>query len=70
MAKFYEQCQRFDMVLRAKEEYSINCEKCPINKECFDWSSKMSIEEAENGPTCEEILLHYILTGEKPQTKE
>jgi hypothetical protein len=25
------------------------------------------LEEIENGPTCEEVLLRYILTGEVPE---
>lgn len=66
MPKFNEQFQRFYDVLRAKEQYSLNCELCPICSECERYSNNLTIEKAENAPSCEELLLLYILTGEKP----
>lgn len=66
MSELNEQYQRFKKVLRAKEEFSINCDKCPIREACLSWENNLSIEEAENAPTCEEVLLLYILTGETP----
>ena len=67
MENFRKQFERFEMVLWAKEQYSINCAKCPIAKECEEASKTKTIEEIENGPTCEEVLLQYILTGEIPE---
>lgn len=67
MEKFREQFERFEMVLWAKEKYSMNCEKCPIAEECEEASKTKTLEEIENGPTCEEVLLRYILTGEVPK---
>ena len=66
MSEFNEQYQRFLLVLRAKGEYSVGCDKCPVKDECFSWIMERTIEEAENAPTCEETLLLYILTGETP----
>lgn len=67
MEKFRNQFERFSMVLWAKENYSINCTKCPIEKECYKAACGKTLEEVENGPTCEEVLLRYILTGEVPE---
>ena len=67
MPKFHEQFQRFYDVLRAKEQYSINCELCPISSQCEEYSKILTAEEAENAPTCEELLLQYILTGDTPK---
>lgn len=67
MENFRKQFERFEMVLWAKEKYSINCEKCPLAKECEEASKTKTLEEIENGPTCEEVLLRYILTGEIPE---
>ena len=67
MENFRKQFDRFQMILWAKEKYSMNCEKCPIAKECEESTKTKPLEEIENGPTCEEILLQYILTGEVPE---
>lgn len=67
MSELNEQYQRFKAVLRAKGEFAIGCDKCPIKDECFSWIVNRTIEEAENAPTCEEVLLLYILTGETPE---
>lgn len=67
MEKFHEQFERFQMVLWAKEKYSMNCEKCPLAQECEESSKTKTLEEIENGLTCEEVLLRYILTGEIPK---
>lgn len=67
MSEFNEQYQRFKAVLRAKKEFSIKCDECPIRDACLPWCENLSIEEAENAPTCEEVLLLYILTGETPK---
>lgn len=62
-----EQYQRFYEILSAKDKYSLVCEKCPLNKECEEATAKLTIEEAENQPTCEEVLFRWMLTGEKPK---
>lgn len=67
MEKFNKQLERFEMVLWAKGKYSMNCEKCPLEKECEKASKTKTLEEIENGPTCEEVLLQYILTGDIPE---
>jgi hypothetical protein len=67
MEKFREQLERFNMTLFAKEQYSMNCTYCPIEKECYKSAHGKTLEEVENGPTCEEVLLQYILTGEVPE---
>lgn len=64
-----ERYQRFYDVLRAKEQYSINCELCPIRQECYDYTENLTITEAENAPCCEELLFNYIMTGEKPKNE-
>ena len=64
--KYCEQFNRFYAALQAKEEFSFNCEKCPIKKECYEFTDNLTIAEAENAPCCEELLLNYILKGEKP----
>lgn len=61
-----EQYQRFCEVLSAKDGYFVNCNKCPIQKECEETSSKLTQEEADNQEPCEFALLKYVLTGEKP----
>lgn len=66
MSELNEQYQRFKAVLRAKGEFSIGCDKCPIKDECFSWTVNRSDDESRNAPTCEEILFLYILTGETP----
>ena len=66
MPKFSEQFNRFYTVLFAKGEFSIDCEKCPIKNACHSWSDKLTVSEAENAPTCEELLFSFILTGETP----
>lgn len=67
MEKFREQFDRFYAVLEAKEKFSFNCLNCPIRVECEESVKDKDIEEIENGPTCEESLLSYILTGELPK---
>ena len=67
MEKFNKQLERFEMVLWAKEKYSMNCGKCPLAKKCEEASKTKTLEEIENGPTCEEVLLRYILTGDIPE---
>ena len=67
MSGLNEQYLRFKEVLRAKREFSINCDECPIRDACLSWCENLSAEEAENAPTCEEVLLLYILTGETPK---
>lgn len=66
MSEFNEQYQRFEAVLRAKKAFSINCDECPIRDECFSWVVNRSDDESRNAPSCEEVLLLYILTGETP----
>ena len=67
MSGLNEQYLRFKEVLRAKREFSINCDECPIRDACLSWCENLSAKEAENAPTCEEVLLLYILTGETPK---
>lgn len=59
-----EQLDRFINVLRAKTEYSVECDNCPIKTQCWEASTKLNIEEAQNQVTCEEVLCEYIITGE------
>lgn len=66
MLELEERHQRFLQVLRAKGAFSMNCDKCPIKNECFSWIMNRSDDESRNAPTCEEVLLLYILTGETP----
>lgn len=67
MEDFRKQFERFEMVLWAKDRYCMKCEKCPIAKECEEASKTKTLTDLENGPTCEEALLRYILTGEIPE---
>lgn len=67
MEKFNEQFDRFYAVLAAKDKYGLVCTKCPLEKQCEEASKTMTITEIESGPTCEEVLLQYILTGETPE---
>jgi hypothetical protein len=60
------QYQRFCEVLGAKDGYFVNCDKCPIQKECEEASSKLTQEEADNQEPCEYALLKYVLNGERP----
>lgn len=66
MEKFNMQLNRFVQVLWAKEKFSMNCNKCPLNKECETASQGLTEEEIYNNPTCEEVLLRWIITGEIP----
>lgn len=61
-----EQFNRFYAVLSAKEEFSINCDKCPIKEECFEYAETHCPEIDSESLCCEELLLRYILTGETP----
>lgn len=61
-----EQYQRFCKVTAAKTGYFFDCDKCPIQKECEEVSSKLTQEEADNQEPCEYALFLYVLTGEKP----
>lgn len=61
-----DQYQRFYEVLSAKDGYFVNCDKCPIQKECEEVSSKLTQEEADNQEPCEYALFLYVLNGEKP----
>ena len=65
-SSFNEQFQRFNSVLMAKQSGFMDCEHCPIQFECYASIDTATIEEAENAVPCEEVLLKYILTGEKP----
>ena len=66
MGKLFEQYARFEEVLRAKDKYSLNCERCPIRDACEAHTEGLSIEEAENLEPCEKVLFDYILTGQTP----
>ena len=66
MEKFNIQLNRFEQVLWAKEKFSMNCDKCPLHKECETASQGLTEEEIHNNPTCEEVLLRWIITGEIP----
>lgn len=66
MGKLFEQYTRFEEVLKAKENYSMNCDKCPIRKACESAFEGVSIEEVENLEPCEKVLFDYILTGQTP----
>lgn len=59
-----EQLDRFIDVLRAKGKYCVECENCPIKTQCFEAAEKLTIEEAQNQVTCEEVLCEYVITGE------
>ena len=56
-----EQYQRFYELI---DTLNLHCDVCPLQEKCAKEQETLSIEEAENQPTCEETLLHYILTGE------
>ena len=62
-----EQYQRFCEALRTVGQYSTECNKCPIEKECVRWGQSLSDEEQLTAPCCEEILFKYVLTGERPK---
>ena len=66
MEKFNIQVSRFLQVLLAKEKFSMNCNKCPLYKECETAFQGLTEEEKHNSPTCEEVLLRWIITGETP----
>lgn len=66
MGKLFEQYTRFEEVLKAKENYSMNCDKCPIREACESAFEGASIEKADNLEPCEKILFDYILTGQTP----
>ena len=65
-SRLNEQFNRFYAVLSAKGEFSIDCEKCPIKEECFEYAETHP-ETDKNALCCEELLLLFILTGEKPK---
>lgn len=67
MEKFNKQLERFEMVLWAKERYSINCRRCPIAKECEEARKNKTLKEINKGSNCEKVLLRYVLTGEIPE---
>ena len=67
MARTKEQFDRFYAVLSAKREFSIDCEKCPIKEQCFEYAETHCPETDENALCCEELLLSFILTGETPK---
>ena len=62
-----EQYERFCEALKASGEYSTECDKCPIQKECEQWGNTLTDEEQLTAPCCEEILFLYVMTGEKPR---
>ena len=66
MEKFNIQVSRFIQVLQAKEKFSINCDKCPLQKECETALQGLAEEEIYNNSTCEEVLLKWVITGEIP----
>ena len=66
MLQMKEQFDRFYTVLAAKGEFSIDCEKCPIKEQCFEYAETHCPETDENALCCEELLLSFILTGETP----
>lgn len=57
-----DQYERFRQALYAV----IDCGHCPIQKECYKLTDKLTIEEVENQEPCEFSLFQYVLTGEKP----
>ena len=65
-SSFNEQFQRFNKVLNAKHSLFIDCEKCPIKEQCFAYAEEHCSEIDKDALCCEELLLMYILTGEKP----
>ena len=66
-----EQYQRFENVLRAKETYSMNCDECPIRTECYAFSESLAPGDNLNPEySCEKLLFHYVMTGEKPQPRK
>lgn len=62
MEKFREQSQRLEMVLYAKGEYSVECDKCPIREQCHAWCETLDGEEP--GVSCEDVLAWYIIHGD------
>lgn len=66
-SRLNEQFNRFYAVLSAKGEFSIDCEKCPIKEQCFEYAETHCPETDKNALCCEELLLLFILTGEKPK---
>lgn len=66
MEKFKDQSQRLEMVLMAKGEYSIECNKCPLRKQCLPWCDELSKLDYGSNPniTCEDLLTWYIIHGD------
>lgn len=68
MNGFQKQVVRLCDVLRSTGN-GVECAECPIKEGCWDYSDKLTPEEKLTAPTCEELLLRYILTGEHPEHK-
>jgi hypothetical protein len=66
MPRIKEQFDRFYAVLSAKGEFSIDCKKCPIKEQCFEYAETHCPETDDNALCCEELLLSFVLTGETP----
>jgi len=62
-----EQFQRFCAVLSVKEEFGMDCDKCPIKEKCSEYADNHCPEIDKNALCCEELLLFFILTGETPK---
>lgn len=63
-----DQISRLYEIADIKGYSDFDCEKCPVREECKKSAEETTIEQIiyNEMPCCEEILLHYILTGEKP----
>ena len=62
-----EQYQRFVQALATWDEYSTNCEKCPIREECETFAANLPPEEnLKPEYSCEAILFNWVVTGKTP----
>ena len=66
MEKLSDQSRRLELVLMAKENYSMNCDKCPLKDDCLPWCEELAKQEIDPSPsiTCETLLVHWIVHGE------
>ena len=57
-----EQYQRFEDTINRVSGGVFECELCPIYEECI-------ATHGSDNSCCEEVLFHYIMTGDRPQAQ-
>lgn len=69
ISELKEQQQRFEEIMSALPNYP--CSKCPVHKECAEYMAQVKTEkELDECPTCEEILLYWVMHNKFLEKKE